>query len=61
MKHDMPDHIKEFYRYKEPPKCCHTCDFYMDDGNCQIYNMTPPEEFAAQEGQCDKWQEVITF
>lgn len=45
----------------EPPKCCHTCDHYTDEGLCTFYSMTPPEDFAATPDQCPEWMEEIPF
>jgi hypothetical protein len=44
-----------------PPKCCHTCDWYEDDGKCAKYEMEPPAEFAATEDECHDWIEECPF
>lgn len=64
MKHEPPQHIKEYLDsayYRSPPKCCHTCELYQDDGTCFEFGMQPPADFAQTEDQCDKWIEVIPF
>jgi hypothetical protein len=52
--------------YKEwikagPPRCCHTCEHYGTDGLCIEFWMQPPPEFAASVGECDKWQQEVSF
>lgn len=63
MKHPTPPAIKQYYEHfgRRPPECCHTCDFYQDDGVCSVFNMTPPEDFARSEGECPEWVELIPF
>jgi hypothetical protein len=44
-----------------PPKVCHSCEHYDKGGHCRIFDMRPPEEFAATVDACDKWQWEIPF
>jgi len=53
-------------RYKKaaldlPPKCCHTCEDYTDDGYCRHFQMEPPADFASTFDQCPEWYEKIPF
>lgn len=58
MRHPEPEAIKKWR--EGPPKCCHTCDSYDDQGLCLQYNHEPPEEFAASE-QCEHWLYAMPF
>ena len=44
-----------------PPRCCHTCENYGNDGQCVEFFMKPPAEFAATVGECPKWKQDIAF
>lgn len=44
-----------------PPKMCHTCEYYDEDGVCQEHQQEPPEEFAASPDACQDWLEAIPF
>ena len=46
---------------QEPPRCCHTCENYLGDGSCQIFNMVAPEDFAEAVGVCSDWERAIPF
>lgn len=62
MKHEMPAFVVEWYDMRDnPPKCCHTCEFYRYDGVCTQFDMRPPEDFAATIDQCDKWEMECPF
>lgn len=45
----------------EPPRVCHTCDFYQPNGVCAEYNDTPPAEFASEPGGCALWVWEVPF
>lgn len=45
----------------EPPRVCHTCDHYTEQGVCAEYNDTPPMEFANEPGGCALWELEIPF
>ena len=63
MRHPEPA-IVTLYRKTlaaEPPRVCHTCDFYQPDGVCVEYNDTPPPEFANETGGCALWQIEVPF
>lgn len=44
-----------------PPKCCHTCDKFSESGNCQEFDMRPPDDFASTVDACEQWAEMIPF
>lgn len=44
-----------------PPKCCHTCDSYTQDGECERFGTEPPADFAATPGACPNWLMEIPF
>jgi len=44
-----------------PPKCCHNCDSYSEQGHCLHFDMRPPEEFAATQDACPDWSLEIPF
>jgi hypothetical protein len=63
MRHPEPE-IVTHYRaaIKTPmPKVCHTCESYGTDGLCIEFFMKPPEEFAATEDGCPKWEQEVPF
>lgn len=43
------------------PQCCHTCWHYDKKGMCEVFFMSPPAEFAATVGECDKWEQDVPF
>lgn len=47
--------------FDRPPKCCHTCDDYTDDGYCSHFYMEPPADFANTFNACPEWYEKIPF
>ena len=62
MKHKEPEIVTAYYRaIANPPKCCHTCDSYQDDGMCREHGMAPPEEFAATHDACAQWCYAVPF
>lgn len=63
MKHKQPENVRAYFNALKIkiPECCHTCDHYADDGFCLKYEMEPPEDFAAAEGECPEWEELIPF
>ena len=46
---------------KGPPQCCHTCQFYGNDGTCTEFFLTPPEDFASAVDECPKWEADVPF
>jgi len=44
-----------------PPKCCFTCEHFNQSGHCLVFDMTPPEDFAATVDGCDKWEAECPF
>lgn len=54
----VPEIVDEWYR-RRPPKCCHTCDYFMLHGAlCVKFNQIVPEQFAQEIDQCPEWQEL---
>jgi len=58
-RHKEPD-ILALWR-KGPPKFCHTCEHYDNEGICQKHQQEPPEEFARTEDACPEWLYEIPF
>ena len=58
-----PPAAAEWLRYMDlpPPRCCHTCYKYQDDGTCEQFNMRPPDEFTQTLNACDQWEDIIPF
>lgn len=57
MKSKEPEVLR---KYREivangPPRVCHTCDHYLDDGSCRHYDATPPDDFAGTPNACPAW------
>lgn len=62
-RHAEPDFVTDFKRWLAagPPKCCHTCEHYGNDGQCVEFFMKPPAEFAAEVDACPKWEAECPF
>ena len=61
-----PEYLQRWRKAREIlgelPKCCHTCDFYEEDGGCYRFKQKPPEEYAAYGSKdCDKYIEEAPF
>jgi hypothetical protein len=58
-----PDHVRNWREWIKagPPRCCHTCEFFKDDGRCSAFDMAPPPDFAAKADACDRWEQEIPF
>ena len=58
-----PEYIVQWREWMRagPPKCCHTCDNYSQEGYCYQYKMAPPPEFASSIGECKYWIQEIPF
>ena len=64
MRTPEPQFLQDFWRHRQQaalPRCCHTCDHYLEDGRCDAYYMTPPDEFTQQRDVCPRWLEMIPF
>ena len=59
-RHNEPQFVIE-WRNRQPPKVCHTCDWYDKHGECGFYKAEPTETFAATAGACDSWVEELPF
>jgi hypothetical protein len=57
----LTDWFKAKAQYGNIPRCCHSCDHYMEDGLCDSYDMKPPPEFTQQLNACGRWLEIIPF
>lgn len=44
-----------------PPRCCHTCHHYDNEGFCERFEQRPPEGFAATHDACPSWVMEIPF
>jgi hypothetical protein len=60
MKHEEPKFVTD-WREMKPPKCCHTCDNYLPNGECRQYNSIPPKDFAESINACDSWDLEVPF
>lgn len=62
-RHKEPAKVTAWYRGApgQIPKCCHTCEHYNQYGNCDVYAMQPPADFAEAEDQCEAWVQEIPF
>jgi len=50
------------YYARKPPRCCHTCEAFINEtATCTHYNQVVPEEFAAEADRCAEWYERIPF
>lgn len=63
MRHQEPE-IVTAYRARlkgDPPKVCHMCDHYQQNGLCREFAATVPEAFAATPDVCHLWEEELPF
>ena len=61
-----PQEPKFLVDYREwvkagPPKCCHTCEHFGNDGLCVNFFMEPPAEFAEALDLCPSWELEVPF
>ena len=61
-----PQEPKFLVDYREwvkagPPKCCHTCEHFGNDGLCVEFFMAPPAEFAEAVDLCLSWELEVPF
>lgn len=63
MRPSEPEFVRQWREWVAmgPPKCCHTCDFFTQDGRCDRYGMNPPSEFAATPDACGDWVMEVPF
>jgi len=66
LRHAKPEVVKAYdiiveAYHQGPPKCCHTCLHYANDGICVAFFMTPPQDFAASVNQCADWEMDVPF
>ena len=62
-RHAEPEYLVQWREWYEagPPRCCHTCENYGNDGLCVEFFMTPPPEFAEAVGECPSWMQEVPF
>ena len=61
MKQRHPEPLDVTLYKAGPPKCCHTCEHYGNDGLCVAFFMEPPEDFAATVNLCPEWEVECPF
>lgn len=63
MRHKEPEVLKRYRKViaAGPPKVCHSCEHYADDGVCLKYEMEPPEQFASTPNSCPDWIQEVPF
>lgn len=63
MRHEAPQFIKDYRAWVKAgaPACCHTCDFYESTGRCAVFDMEPPEAFAASIDECKSYVQEVPF
>lgn len=63
LRHQEPETVRKYRKAVQtpPPRCCHTCDHYRDDGVCEKFDMEPPEDFAATEDACPEYEQEVPF
>jgi hypothetical protein len=44
-----------------PPRCCHNCYNYTDQGFCKVFQQEPPAEFTQEVDQCQSWEYDVPF
>lgn len=61
MRAPEPDFVTEWRKLPPTPKCCHTCSYYMADGQCEKHGVEPPHEFTILVNACPDWIEECPF
>ena len=63
VRHKIPEIVEKYNDLIKngPPRCCHTCYEYTQDGVCEVFSSEPPKEFAETPGACDQWLFEIPF
>lgn len=58
-----PEFLSQWREWVEkgPPKCCHNCEHYDQDGHCMEFDMRPPDDFAGTEDACNAWEIELPF
>ncbi len=62
MKPKAPQFLIDYYLKSLrglPPKCCHSCDHYDNNGKCTEFDAVPTDEFLVTQGCCIDWVEVV--
>ena len=59
----IPEFLKQWRDWIKagPPRCCHTCEHYKNDGRCAVFDMVPPVEFAETVDLCQQWEQEIPW
>ena len=62
-RHAEPEFLIQWREWDRagPPRCCHTCEHYGNDGMCVEFFMKPPKEFADTVGECPSWMMAVPF
>ena len=63
MKYPEPEIVTLYRKTLQtmPPRVCHTCDHYSDQGHCAEFDAEPPAEFASEPGGCSLWEWELPF
>jgi hypothetical protein len=63
MRPPEPDFVKAWREWVKngPPRCCHTCNFYSVNGECGVFHVMPPKDFAEALDECEKWEPELPF
>lgn len=47
---------QQLARWESIRICCMQCEHLGTNGVCDVFDMTPPDDFRTQENQCDAWR-----
>lgn len=63
MRPTPPDAVLIYREAKsmQPPRCCHTCWDFSDDGLCFKFKIAPPDEFTREIDVCEDWFPEVPF
>lgn len=63
MRPPEPDFVKAWREWIKngPPRCCHTCNFYGVNGECGVFHVVPPKDFAEALDECERWEQELPF
>lgn len=58
-----PQFLTDYYEWLKagPPKCCHTCAFFANNGRCIEFDVYPDEHDAQQVDVCPAWKQDVPF
>ena len=61
MRPPEPEFVTAWRNQPPAPKCCHTCEHYQVNGQCDKHETEPPSEFTIMLNACPDWMQECPF